>query len=234
MATSDDDEGLKRLGGGRWATRDGRFSIEPQSGTWAVVDAEQTDELGLPLIRGPFGSLRDAKAAIADARSHGPADSPLQDRPARRRSSSADATGPERTAKRRARQLPPAARSDRASAARPKAPAPESVAAPPPPRWLAELAPDARRRARRRIERLVEAGAADAEGMVRRDVVGAVSAVAAFAVARALAAVGPDASPATVARLLADGRDDTLDVRWRLVDEAGRPIHLDLDDLDAH
>ena len=50
---SDGDESLKRLGGGRWETRDGRFTIEPQSGTWAVVDAEETNELGMPLVRGP-------------------------------------------------------------------------------------------------------------------------------------------------------------------------------------
>ena len=61
----DDDESLKRLGGGRWQTRDERFTIEPQSGTWVVVDGEQTDDLGLPLIRGPFGSLGAAKEAIA-------------------------------------------------------------------------------------------------------------------------------------------------------------------------
>ena len=58
---TDTDEGLKRLGGGRWQTRDERFTIEPQSGTWVVVDAEQTDELGLALVRGPFGSLGAAK-----------------------------------------------------------------------------------------------------------------------------------------------------------------------------
>ena len=62
----DDDESLKRLGGGRWQTRDERFTIEPQSGTWVVVDGEQTDDLGLPLIRGPFGSLGAAKDAIGD------------------------------------------------------------------------------------------------------------------------------------------------------------------------
>ena len=90
MARADDGEaGLKRLGAGRWATRDERFTIEPQSGTWAVVDAEQTDDLGLPLVRGPFGSLREAKAAIADARAHGPAESPLTAHPSRDRSTAA-------------------------------------------------------------------------------------------------------------------------------------------------
>ena len=60
----EDDRSLKRLGGGRWQTRDERFTIEPQSGTWVLVDAEQTDDLGLPLVRGPFRSLTDAKAAV--------------------------------------------------------------------------------------------------------------------------------------------------------------------------
>src|SRR6476646_6433188 len=80
-ATADKDDGsLKRLGGGRWQTRDERFTIEPQSGTWVVVDGEQTDDLGLPLVRGPFGSLRDAKAAIETARETEPAESPLNAR----------------------------------------------------------------------------------------------------------------------------------------------------------
>src|SRR6266550_69192 len=73
----DKDEGLKRLGGGRWQTRDERFTIEPQSGTWVVVDSEQTDDLGLALVRGPFGSLGAAREAIARARDAKPAASPL-------------------------------------------------------------------------------------------------------------------------------------------------------------
>src|SRR6476660_6154957 len=75
-----DDSSLKRLGGGRWQTRDERFTIEPQSGTWVVVDAEQTDDLGLPLVRGPFRSLGDAKEAITGARSSPQAASPLAER----------------------------------------------------------------------------------------------------------------------------------------------------------
>lgn len=84
------------------------------------------------------------------------------------------------------------------------------------------------------IDRLSEAGVADAEGMVRRDIVGDVPTVAAFAVARALAALGPDGSPAAVARLLIDGRDEDLDVRWRLVDGDARQIRPDLDDREEH
>jgi hypothetical protein len=75
-----DDESLKRLGGGRWQTRDERFTIEPQSGTWVIVDAEQTDDLGLPLVRGPFRSLTEAKGAIGDARESKPERSPLEER----------------------------------------------------------------------------------------------------------------------------------------------------------
>jgi hypothetical protein len=48
------EESLKRLGGGRWQTRDERFTIEPGSGTWSVVDAEETDDFGLSLVRGPL------------------------------------------------------------------------------------------------------------------------------------------------------------------------------------
>jgi hypothetical protein len=71
------DDSLKRLGGGRWQTRDERFTIEPQSGTWVVVDSEQTDDLGLARVRGPFGSLGAAKEAIVVARAAEPAESPL-------------------------------------------------------------------------------------------------------------------------------------------------------------
>jgi hypothetical protein len=75
-----DDEKLKRLGGGRWESKDGRYSIEPQSGTWVVVDNEQTNELGLPLVRGPFPTLTAAREAVLKSRVAGPARSPLAER----------------------------------------------------------------------------------------------------------------------------------------------------------
>jgi hypothetical protein len=74
-----DQETLKRLGGGRWESKDGRFTVEPQSGTWVLVDSTQTDELGLPLVRGPYPSLTAAREAMAEARETGPAKSPLAD-----------------------------------------------------------------------------------------------------------------------------------------------------------
>jgi hypothetical protein len=74
-----DQETLKRLGGGRWGSKDGRFTVEPQSGTWVLVDNTQTNELGLPLVTGPFPSLTAAREAIAEARDSAPAKSPLAD-----------------------------------------------------------------------------------------------------------------------------------------------------------
>jgi hypothetical protein len=231
MATADKDGSLKRLGGGRWQTRDERFTIEPQSGTWVVVDAEQTDDLGLPLVRGPFGSLGAAKTAIEGARGAEPAASPLaaklRDRPATRSRTKDDQPSKATAAasKRGATDAPAPAKSAKsAKTAKPAQPVPPAE-----PRWMAALEPADRRRAKRLIDRLGEAGAPDPEGIARRDVVGEIPAAAAFALARQFEALGDDASPKKVARLLAGGRDDDLGVRWHLVDADGRPITLDLD-----
>jgi hypothetical protein len=75
-----DDEKLKRVGGGRWETKDGRYSIESESGTWVVIDNEQTNELGLPLVRGPFPTLTAARDAVLQSRGAEPARSPLAER----------------------------------------------------------------------------------------------------------------------------------------------------------
>jgi hypothetical protein len=206
---ADKDEGLKRLGGGRWQTRDERFTIEPQSGTWAIVDAEQTDDLGLPLVRGPYKSLTAAKEAIAGARESAAPTSSIKARP----SSSQEKPAPTTTSK-----APKPAKSEE----------PEE---PKEPRWMRDLEAADRRRATRLIELLTKAGVSDPEGMVRRDLVGDVPAVAGFAVEQALRGLGGGASAAEVADLLADGRDSALGVRWRLVDGDGRPISLDPDAL---
>jgi GNAT superfamily N-acetyltransferase len=68
----DEEPPLKRETAGRYRTRDGRFAVEQNSGRWLVVDTEQTDELGLPLIRGPYSTLDEARDAIRTART-GPA-----------------------------------------------------------------------------------------------------------------------------------------------------------------
>jgi ribosomal protein S18 acetylase RimI-like enzyme len=62
------EDKLKRERAGTYKTRDGRFTVEQSSSGWLVYDAEQTDELGLPLARGPFPTLDAAKAALGDAR----------------------------------------------------------------------------------------------------------------------------------------------------------------------
>ena len=72
MAAPDDPTKLKRESAGRYRTGDGRFGVEQSSNGWMVVDDEQTNELGLPLVRGPFASLDAAKAALEEIRT-GPA-----------------------------------------------------------------------------------------------------------------------------------------------------------------
>lgn len=226
MATAKDDDGsLKRLGGGRWQTRDERFTIEPQSGTWVVVDAEQTDDLGLPLIRGPFGSLGAAKAAIGDARVSGkpvkPLPTPTRAAARTKAPTTAPRSGPGHASK-AAPAAEPAAEREHPKPSKPAEPSTRSE--PTEPRWLTDLAPAERRRARDAIKRLADAGAPDPEGMTRRDVAGDVPAIAAYAVRRRIDGLGPDAPPAAIVEALADGRDDDLGVRWRIVDGDGRPI----------
>ena len=63
---------FKRQGAGLYATTDGRFTIEQASGGWMLTDAEQVNELGMPLVRGPFATLVAAREAAEIARG-GPA-----------------------------------------------------------------------------------------------------------------------------------------------------------------
>ncbi len=248
---------LKRLGGGRWQTRDERFTIEPQSGTWVIVDSEQADDFGMALVRGPFPSLTAAKAAIATARASGPAESPLAERIEQRRREpgpvaspkpgpaqtrragrgasprapedeprATDAEPPTKTGTAPVRALPPkgAAVPARAGGRSGAAARPDEASEP---AWITDLAPGERGRARRLIAHLRDAGISDAEGLVRRDLVGGVPSLAALAISRRLERLGSEVRPGAVADLLADGRDEALGVRWRLVDGDGRAILLD-------
>jgi hypothetical protein len=229
-----DDASLKRLGGGRWQTRDERFTIEPQSGTWVIVDAEQTDDLGLPLVRGPFRSLTAAKEGIEGARGSEAPSSPLAKR--------IEAAGkqPRKPAK------PTAAASSTAKAGKKagtKAAGDEPDPEPEPEaRWIGDLSSRDRGRARRLIERLEKAAVRDAESLVRQDLTGGVPTIARVAIADRLATAAAkrgkgsadiEAVAADIAELLGDGRDDDLDVRWRLVDGDGRPVGLTATDLRA-
>ena len=240
----DDDRSLKRLGGGRWQTRDERFSIEPQSGTWVLVDAEQTDDLGLPLVRGPFRSLTEAKAAVEAARGTAAPESPLADRvkDSATRPSPAPVAAKGRAEARvetSSAKTKPTAKPERPTTPPRPTPRPEP---PPEPRWIADLTPRDRGRARRLIETLAEAGVRDAENVVRQDLTGGVPTVARVAIADRLAALLP--SPADEARateknlvkLLAavdHGGAEELGVRWKLIDDEGRPIGLTAADIRA-
>lgn len=53
---------------GRYASFDGRFTVEAASGGWVLEDAEQADDLGLPLVRGPFATLGAVRSAVASVR----------------------------------------------------------------------------------------------------------------------------------------------------------------------
>lgn len=198
---------LKRLGGGRWETKDGRFAIEPESGTWVVVDNEQTDELGLALVRGPFPSLTAAKEAIDEARQAGAPGSPLAERLAKAKAANATA-----------------ASGRRATPATAKARVPEP---PPEPRWLRDLPADAARAARTLIQRLEGEHVPDPEAVARAQIADEQPALARLALERGLAAVDA-ADPADAVReavaLVLKGRDARLGATWRLVDGDGREI----------
>jgi hypothetical protein len=236
---------LKRLGGGRWATRDGRFAIEPQSGTWVVVDNSQIDELGLPLVRGPFGSLTAAREAIEGAREAGPAESPLAGRlreaEAARSKRSATAgkagasTASESTRARRSGRAPAGDEAPEPDAVGPETPKPPPEP-PREPKWLSDLAPAERRRARDLIEELERLEIAGAEALARAEIAMDQPALTRLAIERSLraviaAATEPGDAVRTTAEVLLSGRDRELDVRWRIVDLRGRPVtRIDLDD----
>ena len=61
------DEKLIRDRAGAYHSEDGRFTVE-NDGRWNVRDDKEQDELGLPRVLGPFGTLDAARAAIAEAR----------------------------------------------------------------------------------------------------------------------------------------------------------------------
>jgi ribosomal protein S18 acetylase RimI-like enzyme len=79
-APSDPDK-LKRETAGRYVTDDERFTVEQGSNGWTVQDAEQTDDFGLPLVRGPFPTLEAAREGIAAARAGPTPMSDLAERP---------------------------------------------------------------------------------------------------------------------------------------------------------
>jgi hypothetical protein len=59
---------LVRQAAGSYLSGDGRFEVRQSDGNWYVVDREQANEFGQELIRGPYGSMKDASQALAGAR----------------------------------------------------------------------------------------------------------------------------------------------------------------------
>ena len=79
-ADAGNENTLKRERAGTYRTKDGRFTVEQSSSGWLLLDAEQTNELGLQLTRGPFATLDAARDAIPAARSGPPPKSEVEPR----------------------------------------------------------------------------------------------------------------------------------------------------------
>jgi hypothetical protein len=59
---------LVRQRAGEYRTADGRFRIEQAGGGWFIVDTQQSDELGQPLLRGPLATLDAVRGALPGVR----------------------------------------------------------------------------------------------------------------------------------------------------------------------
>ena len=179
-----DPDSLVRQQAGTYRTPDERFEVREADQGWFLVDANQTDDFGQPLVRGPFSTLKAVRAALPDARSATPAARP---RPATKA-----------TAKRSTAKAGP-------STAKPK-PAP-----PPPPSWIDELPAADASAVRRMIKALEAEGIERPEQLVRRDRGGMSPVVAETRIRRALDALLDGASKeertlaARIVELLASG-----------------------------
>jgi len=200
----------KRAEAGRYRSSDERFTISSEGPSrWFITDEQELDELGLARTVGPYDTLDDAKAAADDRRGTVPAASPLADRSAKGGK----------------------AEEGRGAAARPKPPPePKPKPAPPPPKtWLDKLEDedrDAARRARRLISALEDEGIADADALVRRDVLGGQPVVAARLLARdILEAIGDSSKPQTVIDAVTEVLGSSKARRglpgWKLVERDG-------------
>ena len=173
---------------GAYRSADDRFTIEGGgAGRWFLTDAEALDELGLARTLGPYDTLDDAKAAAHGQREDGAKASPLAERLAAAKAEPKPAKAASGTARRESTDVD-AEQDDEPAAREPskRAPAPK----PPPRTWLDELEdddPDAAARARRAITALETLGVGDADGVVRRDVLGRQPAIAARLIGRSVA-----------------------------------------------
>ena len=65
----DDPDKLLRQAAGTYRSADERFEVRQTDQGWYLVDAEQTDDFGQELVRGPFATLAAVRTAIPPARS---------------------------------------------------------------------------------------------------------------------------------------------------------------------
>jgi hypothetical protein len=65
----DDPDKLLRQAAGTYRSADERFEVRQTDQGWYLVDAEQTDDFGQELVRGPFPTLAAVRTAIPPARS---------------------------------------------------------------------------------------------------------------------------------------------------------------------
>lgn len=192
-----------RAEAGRYQSADERFTLESDgTGRWFVTDAEELDELGLARTTGPFATLDAAKAAADEVRERPAATSPLADRIAGA-GSKGSARAPARPAKRSGggrERADDEAEDEAAEAERAERPARRRTEPAAPPRtWLEELADrdaDLAKRATKLVSALEREGIADADAVVRRDVLGDRPAIATRLLARdVLAAIAKLKNP---------------------------------------
>jgi ribosomal protein S18 acetylase RimI-like enzyme len=121
-----DPAALRRETAGRYVSGDGRFTVQQSSGGWLIEDATQTNELGLPLVRGPFDTLDAARAAMTEAREGPVPSSPLAERIAAQRIA-AQPRAPAGPAKRSGAATPSGSRTDTIARLEPEPPPPPPV-----------------------------------------------------------------------------------------------------------
>jgi hypothetical protein len=188
-------DGLVRERAGRYHSADDRFTVEESDGAWFVQDHAQDNGFGQPLLLGPFGSLREAREAVQST-----ASKQISLEPKRRERSAKGSTG--------RRESTAEGRSDKRSAkpeaaAKPGGEAPKKAT---PVSWIDRLPDEEAQRARELLRAAERAGLADADELVRRELLTGRPALAAAALreeaeARAIAAA-PKADRDVVRRIV--------------------------------
>jgi hypothetical protein len=160
-----DPNRLKRERAGRYVTPDGRFAVEgPSTNGWYILDGERENELGLPLMAGPFATLDEARAEVANLRS-GAGPSP---QPALTPLHLVPTEGGDSKPGHPAAKAPPAPTTTKRTARQATSAPAATPAEPAEPAWLERLAAPQQANARRLLSLLDRLGIDD-PGLVRRE-----------------------------------------------------------------